>query len=477
MKLLLCMLFVLGSVAFAASEEGEKKEKLTIKYFEYDDRIYSRSKKSEIGEEIRLRGKLNYQLSENTSLGFGAKIYPEEGSVDDKTSTIELEAKHHWKDFIFGVDFDLKTNDKAASSAGTTFGFDQDSKNTYIGHEGKYGFFARLHPFNFGGEVAKGRPFSSWDVTRIYEITGTPNAVTVNQASGETLAGKTIPGVVFGYKKQDKTVLGKNIAEAEIYLGVGVTTFLFPSDPGFDIDGSLTSTTWKRSEDLGYKGGFSLGLNKLLFGIVDNLSVELEYVGHRKTLETGSLLKEAASFYTYARIFGNLVFDLQVAASHAGNNAYRINASGDWFSVEAADELIYSDNLKRDQDWFGKIDYAASGRIGYQFRTITPYILYRYQGPHYVFRERESAHVLRTADDNRSHGGLHRVGLGSYFQIGQFVINPEFEAMLAKNAVFTNSADIQQSRLNSSYRKNDYLARLKLTYKYDQITDILKLKI
>ncbi len=453
----------LSSVVFGAEEESEKKSKFFLYKLDYDDRIYSRSKKSEIGQEIRLRGKLRYQFSEDTSFTLGAKIFPEEGSVDDKTSKIELEGKHAIGNATFRADFDLYTNDKSSSSAGTTFGFDQDSENTYVSYKLDTGLYATLYPFNFDGEVAKGRTFDTWDVTRIYEITGTPATVDVSQTNGETLADKTIPGIVLGF---DSDLMS-------FYVGAGVTTFLYPTDDGFDVDGSLTSATWNRTEDIGYKAGFSFDIDDM--GEINRLLVKAEYVGHSKTNETGSLLKDAASFYTYAKFADYFVFDFQFAASKAGDNPYRVNSSGNWFEIASAGELVYSDSTMADQNWIGELDFALEGRVGLQFNNILPYVLYRYQGEHYVFRERESAHRLRTADDSLSHGGLHRMGFGSYFKVGQFVINPEFEAMIAKNAVFTKSADIQQSRLNSSYRKNDYLLRLKVMYKYDKIKDLFNI--
>ena len=96
--------------------------------------------------------------------------------------------------------------------------------------------------------------------------------------------------------------------------------------------------------------------------------------------------------------------------------------------------------------------------------NTVPYVYFKYQDKNFVFREDESAHNLRNFNDELSHGGLKRLGIGSQFKYNNFTIRPDFEVRLANNKVFNKSSGIQDLQQSSDFRKDDFLLSVVISY-------------
>lgn len=429
--------------AFAAEKQLEK---FYMDYFNYEEYVYSDSQKTEIGDQVELDISMGYNFSESTFLKLGFETYPEENRFDNKTSKFEIEAGHKYKKFEFAVDGELQTDD--SSSGGTNIGLDLDSEDTFIAYSVTPKLKVSFHPFNFDGEV--GEEFNTWDVTRIYFIDGSPSTIASSQSGDEKIAEKTIPGLVLTYKDNGFTT----------YAGFGTATYLYPTNGDFDITSNASADKWEKREAKGYK----LGLKYKVDGL---MKTKLEYVSHDKAEETGSLLESAASFHSVFKL-SNLLLEVEATYSKAGKAPWRVSRSSDWFSVTSPFQPIYSDNLSAKQNWIGEADMAYALKVGMDLNDeVTPFAFVRYQGEHFVFRERESAHMLRTGDESQSHGGLTRLGIGTYIYQGNFTIKPEFEYLKAKNPVFSNSSDVRSDRVLSQFKKKDYQLSLEVSFDYD----------
>ena len=108
--------------------------------------------------------------------------------------------------------------------------------------------------------------------------------------------------------------------------------------------------------------------------------------------------------------------------------------------------------------------------MGMAQEGFTPYLSYKFQDENFVYRDRESAHILRTNDDAQSHGGLHRLGFGAYIYKDNFIINPRFEYLIASNDVFSDRNDITQERIVSGYKNQDFYVFINVAYFYDKRT-------
>lgn len=451
---LLLIAAVLSLPAFAVVEEdptfkpeafGEQKG-LFVEYFNYEDYVYSRSKKTELGDKVELDLGLRYQYDKDTFARLRFETDPSDNRFDNKTSKFELLAGHNSGTLFVQLDAELNTDE--TSTGGSSIGLDLDSELTLISYRMDPWDF-RFYPFNFDGEV--GREFNTWDVTRIYFIDGAPSTVNNTQLADEKIAAKTIPGFEIGYSFD----LGS--MPSYVYAGIGAATYLYPTNETFDIESARTADRWERKEDVAYKGGMRT------FG--KDFRLEIEYVAHTQAKETGSLLEAAGSIYNIFRAGGFLV-ENEVTYSSAGERPYRISRDGQWFEETTPFQPVYSDYYGNRQNWLGKEDVAYSLRVGLEKDNTVPYLAYKYQGKHFIFRDRESAHTLRTADETQSHGGLHRYGVGAFFYAGNFVINPEFEFLQANKPVFGNSSDVRQDRVLSSFEKEDYLLFLTVTYNF-----------
>ncbi len=437
------MLFLLlSATAYAESKS------FFIDSFEYEDRVYSRSKKTELGDQTEIEVSAKYIYQPGTFARLRFETSPEENRENNETSKFEIQLGHKYQSVDFNVDLELQTN--KSTNGGSALGLDLDSEYTNIKWQINSMFSFTFFPFNFDGEV--GKEFNTWDVTRIKTIDGSPTTVSNSPVGSEKIVEKTIPGFVLGITPEAVKGLG-------LYAGFGVASYFYPTNPSFDLLTNTTATSWERKEDHGYKFGVDLER--------ENLNLKLEYVGHDRSEETGSLLEYAASAYLIAKMSG-FVFDAEVTMSKAGQRPWFTPRGTTWFETTSPFRKIYKDYFGNNvQDWIGKTDFATGLRLGYQIGDFTPYFLFRYQGENFIFIENESAHLLRTADETKSHGGLSRIGTGAYLSYGNWVVNPELEVRNASNPVFGNAADVRSNRLLSTYRKTDYLLTFTVSYDID----------
>lgn len=431
-------------------------EKFLIELFNYEEVAYSQSKKTEIGDQLKLTSRFRYQFNENGWVSAGFSTRPEQNRFNNKTSQFEVRSGYTYNQFTAQIDLELNTND---DQGGITFGPDLDSENTFL----LYNFNKRLQmiffPFNFNGEV--GVEFNTNDVTRVYFVDGAPSVINPIPNGNERLASKTIPGFELRYNKFNENREGHSF-----YVGLGSASYLYPNDPGFDITQATGATSWARREDIGYKMG-ALLKNSDTF-------TSLQFVGHTADAETGSLLKSAGSFYSLNQM-GRIIFEAEVTASQGGERPYRLNRSFNWFETESyfgsdIRQRVYSDNTGNPHDWLGKWGYAGSLKVGMAQNGYTPYLSYKFQDENFVYRDRESAHILRTNDDSQSHGGLHRLGIGAYIYKDNFIINPRFEYLIASNDVFSDRNDITQERIVSGFKNQDFYVFINVAYFYDKRT-------
>ncbi|EQC52637.1 hypothetical protein [Bacteriovorax sp. DB6_IX] len=434
-------------IAMGANASTEPMEKFFVDYANYEEYIYSDSKKTEVGDQVELEIALKYNFSKDTFAKFRFETSPEDNRFDNKTSKFETRIGHTYKAFTFQVDGELQTDE--SDNGGTSMGLDLDSESTFISYKINNNFNLTFYPFNFDGEV--GEEFNTWDVTRIYFIDGQPSDFSSGtQPTDVKIAEKTIPGFVLTYSK--------DLFKA--YAGIGKATYEHPVNSSYDVVNNAVATRWERREDTGYKFGLSYNND-------ESLRLSLDYVTHTEAKETGSLLETAASAQALVKLPKNILIEAEIAYSKAGEEAWNTSRSGNWFSTTTPFQPVYADNSSNIQDWVGKSDMAYALKVGMVLENQTPYFFVRHQGEHFIFIERESAHRLRTADDSLSHGGLLRYGIGSKIRAGNFSIQPEFEILKAKNPVFTSSSDLRADRINSSFVKNDYLLYLEVNYDFD----------
>ncbi|CAM9807960.1 unnamed protein product [Chrysoparadoxa australica] len=424
-----------------------------IENFYYEDFIYSKGKKTELGDQAEINAAVRYQFSDNTYFRGRFATFPEENRFNNKTGRFELLADHTYNSVDFTIDFEINTNE--SSNGGTTLGLDLDSEFTNLNWKMADKVNLAFFPFNFDGEV--GVEFNTRDITRINFIEGGPTTILPNQGNNNVIQ-KTIPGLVFTFG--DKRF--------NVYAGGGLATYLYPTNPTFDIQNNQTAVRWERRTDFGFK----FGLNYL----TEESRVWLGVVGHTEAAETGALHQSAASLYGIFRLANKFIFEGEFVTAKNGSRPWRLNRSGTWFEQTTAPGFypIYSDYNGNLQDWLGKTDFAAGAKVGFYLQEdVIPYAALRYQGKYFVFKDEESAHLLRTADESLSHGGIVRGAAGTYLHYGNFVVNPEFEMRSAKNPVFTNAGDAffannnQSQRLLARFQKTDYLLSIYLTYSFD----------
>ncbi len=434
----------------------QTKEKFVIELFNYEEYGYSQSKKTEIGDQLKLTSRFRYQFNENGWVSAGFSTRPEQNRFNNKTSQFEIRSGYNYDAFTAQIDLQLDTND---NDGGITFGPDLDSENTFLLYKISQKLQILFFPFNFNGEV--GVEFNTNDVTRIYFIDGAPSVINDVATENDRLAMKTIPGFEIRYNDFNEDQKGRSF-----YVGLGSASYLFPNDPGFDITTAAAATSWSRQEDIGYKFGALL--------TAKNTFTSLQYVGHTEDAQTGSLLKSAASFYSLNR-FGRIMFEFEGTATEGGSKPYRLNRGFDWFETEGPagpgpDQRVFADTTGNPHDWIGQWGYATSLKLGLVQRDYTPYVSYKYQDENFIFRDRESAHTLRTNDESESHGGLHRIGFGAYFYKDNFIINPRFEYLIAANDVFSDRNSITEELIVSGFKSQDFFVFINVAYFYDKRT-------
>lgn len=415
----------------------------------YQERIYSRERKTEIGDQTELDVALRYQFDPSAYLRFRFQTDPIENRFDNKTSEFEIVGAYTYGDFFMRLDGELNTND----NGGTSLGLDNDSRGTFLSYERGEGIGFIFYPFNFDSRV--GREFGTYDVTRIYFIDGSPSNINNTQLENEKIAQKTIPGIEINYRP-------RNLKWLKVYAGFGLATYLYPSNSDFDIQNNRIADRWERREVYGHK----LGVTYRSRDPQDLRLFNLQYSGHNKTEQTGALLSHAASM-NFRTFWQDYFIDAEVTYSKAGKSPYRLSRDSDWFDVTVPFQPVYSDFFGDLHDWIDRSGHALALKLGFWKNEALPYVFFRYQSEHFIFSGRESANRLRTADETLSHGGLTRLGLGLFKQYGKFTLNPEIEWMRAKNPVFSNSADVREDRVLASFRKQDLLLSLQVTYNFD----------
>lgn len=432
-------------------------EKFSIEAFNYEEYAYSNSKKTEVGDQVELTTRFRYQFNENGWASLGFSTVPEENRFENKTSDFEVRAGYNFKKLFVQVDLTLNTTDE---EGGTTVGPDLDSENSFITYRFTDDLQLTFFPFNFDSSV--GVEFNTDEVARVLFVDNAPSVINPTPNEDDRLISKTIPGFELRYSQINKRGYGNSF-----YAGVGTATYLYPNDPSFDITRSSNALNWSRNESVGYKAGaVSRGMNHFL---------SLQYVGHTEDEETGSLLRSAASLYSLNRLGGKFMVEFEATASEAGSQPYRLNSSRDWFETGSPIgvdpfQRVYRDRDGNIQDWVGEWGWATSLRAGIIRKGYTPYLSYKYHDENFVFRERESAHLLRTARETGSHGGLHRVGFGAYLYKGNFIVNPRFEYLIAQNDVFSDRNAVTDSQIISGFTDTDFSFFLGVSYFFDKRT-------
>ncbi len=443
---MLLLLFL--STPLVSFAETPDSSQFYIDSFSYEDHVYSRSKKTELGDQVEIEVAAKYIYKPGTFARFRFETSPEDNRENNESSKFEFFLSHKYETVMFNLDLELQTN--KSTNGGTSIGLDLDSEYTNIKWEINKNFTFSFFPFNFDGEV--GEEFRTWDVTRVKTIEGAPTTVSNSPTGSEKIVEKTIPGFVLNINPGIVDGLG-------LYVGFGIASYFYPTNANFDLLTNTSVTSWERKEDRGYKFGVNLKR--------EVLDLKLEFVGHDQAKETGALLEYAGSFYLISKL-DKLIFDTEFTMSKAGERPWFTPRGTTWFETSSPFRKVYSDFFGNNkQDWIGKTDFAAGFRVGYEMGDVTPYFLFRYQGKNFVFVENESAHLLRTADESLSHGGLTRIGTGAYLSYGKWAVNPEFELRNAKNPVFGNASDVRTNRLLSTFRKTDYLITLFVTYDFD----------
>lgn len=434
-------------------------DKFSLEVFSYEEYLYSQSRKTEVGDKMKLNGRFRYQVNDEAWMSVGFKTDPRSDRTANKTSDFELRAGYRYEQLSVQADFSLNTNDP---DGGISFGLDVDSENTFLRYKYSDAWQLTFFPFNFDGDV--GVEFETGDVTKIHYVNGTPSNITTNpnpNDPAERIITKTVPGFELKYShvsSEEKFV--------SFYLGLGVATYEYPNNPAYDISQTSAGATWARRETFGYKlGGILRGVNSF---------TSFQYVGHTEDAETGSLLESAGSIYNLSRV-GRFMIEAEITASKGGSQPYRIDASTAWFDTSdpafvPTSQRVYRDSAQNLQDWVNDWGAAASFKFGVRREGYTPYFSYKYQSDKFVFEGRESAHILRTNDLSESHGGLHRIGAGAYVYKGKFVVNPRFEYLMAKNNVFSDNALLQNSNIPSTFTDSDFVFFLNVSYFYDKKT-------
>lgn len=420
----------------------------SMEYIEFEDNLYSRSKNTEVGDQVELEMALRYQYNRNTYARFRLITDPQDSNLTNKTTNFELVVQHQVGPWRFQVDLDLNTNNDENGS--TSIGPDLDSVGTFATYTFSDRFAMSFFPYNFDGVV--GNEFNTGNVTTLYYISGSPSTVDTAQANDEQLLTKTIPGFVMTVSP---------IKGLSLYAGAGLASYQFPTNSEYNVDNNttLTADSWERREAVGYKAG-------ALFN-APHTFVKFEYATHDKASETGSLLTSAASIYGNYSL-GSYIFATEITRSEAGPNAFRV--SGDWFEDNTTPySPVYGDRFGTKHSWLGKSDYAYMLKAGVGLSDdIVPYVSWKYLGEDFIYRQRDSAHMLRTFDDSLSHGGLHRLAVGAHFYNGKYQIVPQVEYFSAQRAVFANSGDLRDDRFNAKLRKTDYLASIIVRYSFGE---------
>lgn len=410
------------------------------------DDVYSSSRKTELGDQTKLEMAFRYHTDATTFGRMRFVTNPSENRFDNETSLFEFIFSKRFDSLAFQLDLELETND--SDKGGTKLGPDIDSDDTFVSYNFNKHFVGTFYPFNFRTDV--GDEFGTPSVTTINYIEGSPSAISQTPAGSEKIISKTVPGLELSWNNNGH----------QVYAGYGIATYLYPTNSDFDIVTSPAATSWERRQMGAYKMGY------LYFDKTSRYSLQL--IDQNNSEETGTLIQNAASLAVFKKFQNSFLVEFETTFTKAGKNPYRLNRSTNWFNDLTPFEPIYSDYFGNAQDWINKTGSAQSLKLGYQVTDdVVPYLLVKLQSKHFVFNGEESAHRLRTDDETKSHGGLLRYGIGSYFYYDKFFFRPEIEWRQAQNAVFSKSTDVREDRILSSFKKNDVLFTINVTYTFD----------
>lgn len=420
----------------------------------YNDNIYSQSQKTQLGDQTRVSMSVRYHTEPMTFIRARFVTDPIENRFDNKTSRFELIFAKSFNNFNIQLDLDLLTNDSEgdADGGGTSLGPDLDSDDTFISFILSPSSSIVFYPFNFRSDV--GDEFNSLDVSRIQTVTGSPTSIGATPIGNEKIISKTIPGIEYNYSS----------GIHNFYAGIGVASYFYATNDTFDIELNPTATAWERRETTAIKFGYLLIDS-------DDTKVNFQYLAHDKTDETGSLLESATSLNIFKRV-SSFIFEWESTMSAAGEKPYLIDPETRWFRNQTPAPFLptYADTNGKRQDWLGEQGFGHSLKIGYNTKSYTPYLSLKYQDEYFIFDGEESAHLLRNSDETLSHGGLTRLGFGTYFYGKNMFFRPYFEFQSSENPVFTNSTDQRSDRALSSFKKENYLVSFQLTYTFDDFS-------
>jgi hypothetical protein len=427
---------------------------LILDRMSYDDNIFSESQKTQLGDQSELGLAVRYHVAPMTFTRLRFVTDPRENRFNNKTSRFELIFAKSFDKFNIQIDLDILTNDTEddPDSGGISIGPDLDSDDTFISYQLNRNHNFVFYPFNFRSDV--GDEFNTLDVSRIETVTDSPNSIGATPIGNENVVSKTIPGLEYTY------TLGTH----NFYMGVGVATYFYPINEDFDIEANPTASGWERKETTAYKFGYlMIDSNKT--------KVSIQHLAHDNTDETGSLLESASSLNVFKRL-GRFIVEFESTMSVAGKNPYNIDRQTNWFrnQTPAPFSPTYADINGVRQDWLGETGFGHSLKVGYNFTDITPFISLKAQDEHFIFDGDESAHILRNSDETLSHGGLTRIGVGTYFYRKNMFFRPYLEYQIAENPVFTNSTGQRSDRALSSFTKENYILSFDLTYTFDDFS-------
>ena len=278
-------------ITSGVSTISRSQSSLSIENFNYSDRVYAQSKKTELGDQVEMEMAVKYQYNPDLHGTVSFQTDPAENRYDNKTSKLELLLFHRYNPFSMQLDSELNSDD--GSSGGRSMGLDLDSEKTFITYHHNPQWELTFYPFNFDGEV--GHHLRTLDVTRIHSLTGAPTTVNHTQIGDEKYVGKTIPGIELRY-------MPKMIPGLTLSGSYGIASYLSPANSDFSLENNPNADRWERQEDIGYKLAVDYQ-NR-------DLTVGADYVSHSNSEMTGSLLAAAGSIHTSYNWRGRVTVNL-----------------------------------------------------------------------------------------------------------------------------------------------------------------------
>ena len=439
------LLFIATAGLAQAQGKTLPMQSFYMEYLEYEQRVHSAANNSELGEDARIDMAFKYNFNPDTSFRLRLDIDPYKYPDQNKSSKLELRLYHRYENLEVQGDFDVNGDDNGRGA--TSFGPDVYSDDSWLALNLSQQLKLIFYPYNIGTEV--GREFRTLDVTRIFYIDGTPSFISNIPVEDEAVRMKTVPGLELQWNPNERT---------RVSTAVGSVSFLYPAVEDFSIEQNAAAERWKNKEDRAYKLAISYSDG--------STSAGAEYVYHNNAHLSGSLLESAWSLQAQ-QLWSSWVFDAERTWTKAGTRPYRLKRNSTWFEETTPFRPIYSDYYGNKQDWLGKVGAASMLRVGYKLNDqVTPFVSYKQLGKYFIYRERESAQILRTGDESASHGGLTVGSVGVNYKVGSFTLRPEYEYMVAKNEVFGNRTDIRQDKILSTLNKKNTVLTLTTTYLY-----------